>query len=70
MAITIAELIRVLEAEPNKDLIVCVEADHRQTPMKVTGHGTGTVESTDEYMMEYAADEETATPNMFVLQGY
>lgn len=70
MAITIAELIRVLEAEPNKDLIVCVEADHSHTPMKLTGYGTGTVESTDEYMMEYADDEETATPNMFVLQGY
>lgn len=69
----VKELIEELQKLP-QDMLVTVEADHGQTPMKVTWAGEHYVKDKSEYMMEGIAEEDLEeypdADKVVVIQGY
>lgn len=79
MRMTVQELIDELMLVDDKNLIVVLETDHGQTPMKINGCGAGMVEDKNAYMMdsvyqdENGLDEDGEIPSgdhVYFLQAY
>ena len=63
----VKELIEKLE-ELDEELLVVVEADHGQSPMKATWAGIGWVEDKEVYVMEETCIDEGI--RVALIQGY
>lgn len=73
MTTKVRDLIKLLESI-DPDLPVVLQADHSQTPMKITGWGDGYVEDFEEYMMQEVDEEDEeavkTAKKVFFLQAY